>query len=76
MFTVKHYSTVIGIICDYLVYRWCLFPTECPKDILKPLTSEAGCNRNEAIAWFQFIYPRTQLDTWPKQLKPVGWQQK
>lgn len=50
---------------------WCLFPTQCPKDILKPLTSEARCNNNEAIAWFQIVYPRTQLDTWPKQFKPI-----
>lgn len=47
------------------------FSTQCPKDILKPRPGEAGCNRGEAIAWFQFVYPRTQSDTWPEQFKPM-----
>ena len=54
--------------------RWCMFPTDCPKDLLKPLPGDAGCNRNEAIAWFQFVYPRTQTDAWPLQYKPVSCQ--
>jgi len=37
------------------------------------MPGEAGCNRNEAITWFQFVYPRTQSDTWPEQFRPVNW---
>ncbi|KFD50888.1 hypothetical protein M514_08201 [Trichuris suis] len=51
--------------------RWCLFPPEAPKEMVKLGVDEGGVHWSEAIAWFQTLYPRTQLATWPSQFKPV-----
>jgi len=51
--------------------RWAFIPKTCPKDMVKVPKSLGGKQTDEAVTWFDKVYPRMQLSDWPAKWKPV-----
>ena len=52
--------------------RWTLLPSHTPKSLVKVTRGDGHDQSDEAVMWFDKIYPKTQLPTWPQDCKPVS----
>lgn len=48
-----------------------MFPTHTPKELLKVTGIIGGKQRDEAITWFNCIYPKTKEKSWPSDCQPI-----
>lgn len=65
------FKLISKCVLTIIPFRWCLFPPRTPKELVKPKPSDGGKNRNEAISWFVYVYPRTQASDWPTEYAPI-----
>lgn len=68
-------SNCVDLLKLLAIHRWCLFPPDTPKELLKPSQSEAWKQKGEAISWFNVIYPKTQSPDWPDKYRMVSYGQ-
>ena len=72
LFPVSPTCCVDPLSNNYLGYkRWAFIPKTCPKDMVKVPKSLGGKQTDEAVTWFDKVYPRMQLSDWPEKWKPV-----
>jgi len=51
--------------------RWAFIPKTCPKDMVKIPKQLGGKQTDEAVTWFDKMYPRTQMADWPEKWRPI-----